>query len=147
MNTMLADMPWSATSGMLASSQAFFRDMDSQEWMSRECIAQLGNPFVDAIGFYVQLRKPSLQGEFRPNGPALCQPGASPLLLPTSFVRYLATFIGPVPFLRDPIRLDRIGEHRWWAKIVDNKNHTPSASCGWWKRSKASSEACSFYGA
>ena len=30
-----------------------------------------------------------------------------------------------MPFLRDPIRLDRIGEHRWWAKIADEKNHNP----------------------
>ena len=62
---------------------------------------------------------------FRPNGPDLCQPWAPPLSLRTSFVRRSATFIRPVPFLRDPIRLDRIGEHRWWAKIVDEKNHNP----------------------
>ena len=30
-----------------------------------------------------------------------------------------------MPFLRDPIQLDRIGEHRWWAKSLDKKNHNP----------------------
>ena len=30
-----------------------------------------------------------------------------------------------MPFLRDPIRLDRIGEYRWWAKNVEEKKHNP----------------------
>ncbi len=32
----------------------------------------------DTTGFYVQSGKTSLQHAFRPKGPALCQPGASP---------------------------------------------------------------------
>ncbi len=47
------------------------------------------------------------------------------LSLPKSAVRYSATFIWPVQVLRDPIRLDRIGEHRWWAKSLDEKKHNP----------------------
>ena len=50
----------------------------------------------------------------------------SPALVITHiFGSTLGSFIRPLAFLRDPIRLDRIGEHRWWAKIVDEKNHNP----------------------
>ena len=45
------------------------------------------------------------------------------------------------------VGLARIGEQRWWAKKITRLTTTPSASCGWWKRSKAWCAGCSFYGA